>query len=289
MKRGWGHNELMKDLALHLRQNTDIIAWEDMQLGPHGSCRPDVYVLPKSFANFRPLAYEIKVSMSDFRSDVTSGKWQNYLRYACGVIFAVPAGLIGKDDVPAGCGLIVRHDNIWRTVKKPTLSKVDTLPRDAWIKLIIDGLEREVARQRIEARPAFINHWITSERIRKKHGDEVAELVARAMRYRQELVEAIARDVETRTEVSSGTHKFLQDAEKRANYERNRLDGDLRDLASVLGLDPQQATVRELSTELRRVLNRIPLDHEVRQLRGRLQAVINAASAGLEPIPGEAA
>jgi hypothetical protein len=113
--------------------------------------------------------------------------------------------------------------------------------------------------------------------------------VARAMRYRQELVEAIARDVETRTEVSSGTHKLLQDAEKRANYERNRLDGDLRDLASVLGLDPQQATVRELSTELRRVLNRIPLDHEVRQLRGRLQAVINAASAGLEPIPGEAA
>lgn len=277
----------MRDLAAHLRSNTAIVAWEDMQLGPSGTCRPDVYVMPKSFANFRPMAYEIKVSVADFRSDVTSGKWQNYLRYACGVIFAVPAGLIGKDDVPPGCGLIVRHENVWRTVRKPTLSKLDSLPRDAWIKLLIDGMEREVERYRIKERAAVTSHWIAAERLRKRHGNVVADLVGRAMRAKHDLLEAIELDESTRKAVREGTHRFLQDAEKRAEFERSRLDGDLRDLARVLGLDPQETTVRQLSSELRRTLNRIPLDHEVQRLRGKLDAVIQAATAGLEPLPGE--
>lgn len=277
----------MRDLAAHLRSNTAIVAWEDMQLGPSGTCRPDVYVMPKSFANFRPLAYEIKVSVADFRSDVTSGKWQNYLRYACGVIFAVPAGLIGKDDVPPGCGLIVRHENVWRTVRKPTLSKLDSLPRDAWIKLLIDGMEREVERYRIKERSAVMNQWIAAERLRKRHGNELADLVARAMRSKHDLLEAIERDESTRKEVRDGTYKFLQDAERRAEFDRSRLDGELRDLACVLGLDSHETTVRQLSTELRRALNRIPLDHEVQRLRGKLDAVIRAATDGLEPLPGE--
>lgn len=283
----WTHDNLMRDLAAHLRSNTAIVAWEDMQLGPSGTCRPDVYVMPKSFANFRPMAYEIKVSVADFRSDVTSGKWQNYLRYACGVIFAVPAGLITKDDLPPGCGLIVRHENIWRTVRKPTLSKLDSLPRDAWIKLLIDGMEREVERYRIKERAAVTNQWIAAARLRRRHGDELAELVARALRSKENLLEAIQRDEATIKEIHAGTHRFLQDVEKRAAYERSRLDGDLRDLARVLGMDPINTTVRELSSALSRVIDRMPIDEEIKRLRRKLDAVIKAATEGLEPLPGE--
>ena len=50
-------------------------------------------------------------------------QWQSYLRYSSAVTFAVPAGLIGKADLPPGCGLIVRGPEGWRTLKafKPFL------------------------------------------------------------------------------------------------------------------------------------------------------------------------
>jgi hypothetical protein len=172
----WGHDELANDLAEHLGKNTDRIIWTDMQLGPAGSPRPDVFSIPKSYSNFKPLAYECKISVSDFRSDITKGKWQSYLKYASGVIFAVPQGLITKDDIPKGCGLIVRSENGWRMAKGPTLIPIaNDLPKDFWIKLVIDGVNRS---QRAQA----YTHGIeirTGRAISKKYGDDLAMALSR--------------------------------------------------------------------------------------------------------------
>lgn len=169
----WHHDDLATDLAAHLRGNTDRIVWTDMQLGPMHSARPDVFTLQKSFTRFTPLVYEIKISTSDFRSDITSGKWQRYLEFASGVIFAVPAGLIGPKDVPVGCGLIVRGATGWRTTRKPTLSKIETLPRDAWVKLVIDGVTRAAE----ERRPRFATSWSLARDHRARLGADVADAV----------------------------------------------------------------------------------------------------------------
>ena len=72
-EKKWGHDELAKDLAQHLACSNDRMIWLDMQLGPSGSPRPDVFTAPKSYSGFKPIAYECKVSVSDFRSDITSG------------------------------------------------------------------------------------------------------------------------------------------------------------------------------------------------------------------------
>ena len=101
MATTWKHDELARDLAQHLREKSDRLVWTDMQLGPAGSPRPDVYSLPCSFTRFMPIAYECKISVADFRRDVTAGKWTSYMQFAAGVIFAAPAGLVGKDDLPA--------------------------------------------------------------------------------------------------------------------------------------------------------------------------------------------
>ena len=85
----WKHNALAKDLADHLLGNPRRLAWLDIQLGPVHSPRPDVYTLDKSYVQPCPTAYEVKVSVQDFRSDVTSGKWQTYLNYAEAVYFCV--------------------------------------------------------------------------------------------------------------------------------------------------------------------------------------------------------
>ena len=125
----WGHDQLAEDLASHLRGNTDRMVWTDMQLGPSGSSRPDVYAIPTSYSRFQPIAYECKVSMSDFRADVTKGKYTDYLKFAAGVVFACPAGLLKKEDIPAGAGLMVRGPDGWRSLKKPALIKCETLKR----------------------------------------------------------------------------------------------------------------------------------------------------------------
>jgi hypothetical protein len=170
----WTHNQLANDLAEHLNVATNRIVWTDMQLGAPGTPRPDVYAFNKSFSRFCPLAYEVKVSVSDFRSDVMKGKWQSYLKFASGVIFAVPKGLITKEDLPKGCGLIVRSEGGWKTVKGPTLHTLTDLPRDFWIKLVCAGVDRSLR----EHTRCNMNKRYIHDLIEKKYGRELAIALA---------------------------------------------------------------------------------------------------------------
>lgn len=167
----WTHDSLLEDLAAYLRA-PDRMVWTDMQLGPSGSPRPDVYTLQKSYSKPQPSAFEIKISRSDLRSDTTSGKWQTYLRFAGAVTFAVPDGLCTAADIPESCGLIVRKAAVWRYVRKPTRQAV-ILPSDAYMKLLIDGVSRVSVRSPLPGpRTAVI--WKDNEIVRKKFGDAVA-------------------------------------------------------------------------------------------------------------------
>jgi hypothetical protein len=165
-QKKWGHDELANDLAASL-EIPERMVWTDMQLGPSGSSRPDVFTMQKSYSRPLPKSYEIKVSISDFRSDITSGKWQKYLKFSACVIFAVPKGLITKDDVPIGCGLMTRGENGWRTIKKPTMQVVE-LPEHMMLKLLIDGIER--ARR---PKPAEWNQYVTYKKLKKLFSEDV--------------------------------------------------------------------------------------------------------------------
>ena len=65
----WQHDQLAEDLAAHLKA-PDRMVWLNMQLGPRGSPRPDVYTIYKSYVRPQPTAYEVKISREDFRSDI---------------------------------------------------------------------------------------------------------------------------------------------------------------------------------------------------------------------------
>lgn len=170
---GWKHNELMRDLSRHLLNERRMV-WTDMQLGPSGSPRPDVYTIEKSYSRPAPMAYEVKVSTSDLRSDLTKGKWQSYLKFAQAVVFAVPEGLCTKNDIPEGCGLIVRKSAVWRYAKRATL-KHTAIPQNTCMKLLIDGVNRPVSPK---TRTERFNAHQASKRIRKLHGKAVAEAVS---------------------------------------------------------------------------------------------------------------
>ncbi len=175
----WKHDDLAADLAAHLLTPGRLV-WCDMQLGPAGAPRPDVYTIEKSFVRPNPISYECKISIADFRADVTAGKWQKYLAFSSGVYIAVPVGLLKKEDVPKGCGLIVRGDAGWRTLRAPTLSAV-TLGQNVCLKLLIDGVQREVRGEPRRERST----WGATEKIAKKWGHEAATVISDLRRAKE--------------------------------------------------------------------------------------------------------
>lgn len=276
----WGHNELARDLASYLRGNSDRLVWTDMQMGPAGSPRPDVFTLQKSYSKFRPLSYECKVSIADFRRDITAGKWQSYLQYSAGVIFAVPAGLVKKEDIPAGCGLLVRHEESWRTVKGPTMQVIKSLPHDAWMKLMIDGL----SRLHPNISPRCHNEWLAIEKIKKKYGANIGNLLSNLDQ---------AEDRITRMTMLANTtaeELRLQEQERVARI-RKSIEDDMAEarkekleLCKAIGL-PENASNWAVTCAVRDIKNRINETGEVKHLRDNLEMAMASLKRGYEDLP----
>lgn len=275
----WKHDDLAHDLANTLRAG-DRLVWEDMQLGPSGSPRPDVYTVPKSYANFRPLAYEIKVSVADFRRDVTAGKWQSYLAFAAGVVFAVPAGLIDKREVPPGCGLMVRGEAGWRTLKGPTLGRVNNLPLEAWLKLLIDGTRRLDT----PLQPRDAARWAYSGRARKVLGERVAGLMRNMGGAEAALEYELTKLRERQAGAIEERQRLADEIRERAKADALEVDLARSELAMVLGLPPEAAlwTIRQAARQAAAALGR---DAEVVRLRGLLADVRRALEAAERETP----
>lgn len=275
----WGHDELAKDLAEHLRGASDRLVWTDMQLGPSGSPRPDVYTVPRSYSRFMPVAYECKVSVADFRRDITAGKWTSYLQFAAGVMFCVPAGLISKDDVPNGCGLMVRSESVWRTVKGATMRAVDNLPRDAWIKLLLDGMHL-VTGQRIAR---GISEWTLEARVREKFGDTIGDLVRARLDAESRFEYETSRLNGAAVDARNLYQEEMKKARERVEKDMAEINAERRELAVMLGL-PATASVRTIVNRCWEVRSRLDRDDEIRRLKNALDAVQSSLKHALEPI-----
>ncbi len=280
----WTHNALAEDLAAHLRGASDRLIWTDMQLGPAGSPRPDVYSVPCSFARFQPVAYECKISVADFRRDVTAGKWTSYLRFASGVIFAAPAGLLKKDDIPAGCGLIVRGPDGWRTLKGPTLKNMENLPRDAWVKLIIDGLPREIERAKREGRAAIVSEWKLTHLLRAKLGDLVADAVRDRLSAEHRLHDATEALKTAAKEAEDERQLILSRSRERAQRDATQIDEARAALAQSLGLRAD-AGAMQISMACHEAARRLNADTEIQRLRHLIERMQMALETGREPLP----
>lgn len=261
MTKIWKHDELQEDLANHIRSAGDKLAWTNIQMGPSGTYRPDVFCVPKSYAHFHPVVYEVKVSLSDFRSDITSGKWQSYLNVSKAVIFAMPAGFINKEDVPAGCGLIIRYESGWKMVKKPTIGVLDTLPRDAWLKLLMSGIEREGERIRSELRGREFNEYMTQRKLAEKFGKELGQLLSDRTSTNNRLLYQIE---ETKTSIER-EKKRRQEAIEAIQKDDAIYTELKKELCAALGLEVG-ASQWDIRYEISRVVKSLNADAEVKRL-----------------------
>lgn len=275
----WRHDELQEDLAEHLRGRSDRMIWTDLQLGPMHSPRPDVFSMRKSYIKPNPLAYEIKVSVSDFRADVTSGKWKKYLDFAQGVIFAVPKGLITKADLPPTCGLIVRSENVWREQKAPTLDT--TLPDFyAMQKLLIESHTEHLGRMRKHRGEWFIE----SEAANKALGKEVAAAVRnlRMVESRAKYLEesAVQRD----QRATEQERRILQSAREKAATIVDDAAKPLAELYEFLEVEPG-ASMWQLRNAMDRLKERLNRDSVIESMRNSIKSAYSAIERLEEKLP----
>lgn len=278
------HDELQEDLARHLRAGTDRMVWTNTQLGPSGSPRPDLFTIAKSFARFRADCYEIKVSVSDLRHDLTSGKWQSYRKFGHSVWFAFPRGMAPLELVPKECGVILRGDAGWRAARKPVAQVLDTLPRDAWLKLLMDLHPIDAHGHVRQLRTA--NEYKAEAILRKRIGNEIAELYSNATGAEAALRWRIERADTDRKAIEDSLEQRRKDAEAIRMRESERLDASLVELARVFGLNEEQMTPRLLATAITSFRNRLRgagIETALSMLQG-LQAVISEPAASAEEL-----
>lgn len=251
-----------------------------MQLGPSGSPRPDVYTIPCSYTKFRPLAYEVKISVSDFRRDIVAGKWQSYLEFASAVIFAAPAGLIKKEDVPPGCGLIVRHDEVWRIAKGPTMKVTETLPRSAWLKLVIDGIKRQPEGPV----PRHFNSWNTQDKIRKLYGEELASVLS----SRDGAITRLRHQTES---ANNEINELAKTEQIRINRQRANFEAEMqkitmikKEFCQLLGI-PENSDTWLIQRTVHEAVARVSVDPEVKRLASHLSIIQATYTAALAPLP----
>ncbi len=106
--------ELAEDLARQLQQ-AGWMVWVNMPMGSVLWSNPgiaDVIAISKSY---KPTVrvFEVKASRDDFWGDVNRGKYLKYLENCNQFFFAAEAGVLKKEDIPQGCGLITRGSHGW--------------------------------------------------------------------------------------------------------------------------------------------------------------------------------
>jgi uncharacterized protein (UPF0147 family) len=164
------------------------------------------------------------------------------------------------------------------------MRQIDTLPRDAWMKLLMDGMTRQAERTQIKSR--VINTYLSDQKLMKRHGNEIADLVCRAYRSKERLEQHIRDNDERLKNLRQESEEELQRRRKRREESEERLTDAQQDLAKALGLDPN-VPMYVLTRTLWEATRRLSEDKEIKRLRGILSNLERTLSDGMQPLPGE--
>ena len=144
-----------------------------------GGHRIDLFVICKSGID---IAYEIKVSRSDFNGD---NKWQEYLKYCNEFYFATPLGIIKKDELPAEAGLIVATStgSSMRIRKNAQRRSVD-IPVSFYRKIITNRMLPKGQQKflRISHKKEYWEEWLENKEIDATFGWKVSKKIGEVVK-----------------------------------------------------------------------------------------------------------
>jgi hypothetical protein len=177
--KDWKHDELAEDLG-DCKQTNFLNVHLGSPYLQYSVQRADVIEVKPSYTRFCVSIYEVKVSRSDFQSDIRSGKWKGYLDHCHRFYFAVPAGMVKKEEIPEEAGLIVRGGNGWTTLK-PAKPRNIEIPYMTLLSILF--VKQRQNFQTIKRSTIFeAERWNRREEIYKALGKEVGD----ALRNRDE-------------------------------------------------------------------------------------------------------
>jgi len=136
-RKVWQHNELAEDLAITKNSFYLDVPLGSVSLAPYGEGVPraDLVEVKPSYTRFCVSIYEVKVSRSDFLSDIKSGKWRSYLPHCHRIYFATPAGMVDKREIPEEAGWIACGDRGWKTMKAAPVLQAE-IPKETLLSLL---------------------------------------------------------------------------------------------------------------------------------------------------------
>jgi hypothetical protein len=192
-----------------------------------------------------------------------------------GVIFAVPKGLVARDEIPADAGLIVRSAKVWRMAKRPRVQSV-TIPQSALLKLAFDSEHKRLGGG--DPMPRELNTWRLSARLHMKLGQTVGKIVADTVRAEESLerqLERVATAREKEKAILAKANQIEQEARARGRIE---IAQHREYLCDALGI-PSDTSQYSLNARIAEAAARLSVDGEVKHLRAQIEAIERALAA----------
>ena len=243
--------ELQKSLVEHFRnQRRTWLAWREVNLG--ADVRADVVAMARSY-RVHLAVYEVKVNRWDFQQDVRSGKFEKAFPHCHSFYYATPQGLVTKEELPVGCGLIVHGESGWHAVKGAAIRQQVEVPQNLLMLLLMkseDDRQEEAAA--VRHRPWTGAKYRGVKEATKTFGSKMARDVARGL-------EAV-------------------EAERRLRAEVEALLGQ--------PVGTWRTTVDALREEIRRLVGKRAFAQQVVQLTN-LAVTLNDGLGGAEYVPRE--
>ena len=133
----------------------------------------DLWVMKKSWTNFRAFGYEIKVNRGDFLRD---NKWQGYLKYCTDFYFVAPPGIVQPEELPQDIGLLVSSTNLKRlyTRRKAVNRKVD-IPVSIFIYVLM--WRANIIRENQGGGLKYWRRWMAEKDEKKELGYNVSRKI----------------------------------------------------------------------------------------------------------------
>jgi len=223
------HQKLEYDLAGYLRQSGKRTVFRQPNIGSRWMTGgrmgiPDVMTIECSFTKPHITIYEVKAERSDFLSDIRSGKWQRYLPICNRLIFATPAGLVKRDEIPPETGLLVKGEKSWSSVKAaPTRGPIE-IEESMWLALLFEGYDFALKCRDVEERRRMVQCALDGEPPKHAHSANEKAAAKHASRiFGDEVGEILAS---------------LGPREEKLKYQEQAVENATAHLRTILGLNP---------------------------------------------------
>jgi hypothetical protein len=166
------------------------------------SGRFDAFVMPRSWAHFTTIGYEIKVSRRDFLADQ---KWEQYLDHCHEFSFVAAPGVIQVAELPATVGMYESSKNGARLfLRRKAVRRDDADP--IWPMVYILMSRTTIGREYAEARGIeFWRSWLTLQDGHREVGRQVELRLGAKLRERE-------RQIREREAVVEHGEKRLREA-----------------------------------------------------------------------------